>query len=71
MDHQALLNLWELEDMPACEKGMHFARAFLVAAGDGVNKLGTEEPADRITEITAAYMKMVNHGIDCDNCKEV
>lgn len=56
--------------MPACEEGMELARAFLISAGEGVNRLGVEEPADRISEITAAYMEMVNHGIDCDNCKE-
>jgi hypothetical protein len=71
MDHQNLLNLWKLEDMPACEEGMELARMFLITAGEGVDKLGTEEPADRITEINAAYMAMVNHGIGCDNCKEV
>jgi hypothetical protein len=29
VDAGALLNLWKLEDMPACDEGMELARAFL------------------------------------------
>lgn len=71
MDQKALLALWELDDIPACEVGMKLAQEFLVAAGEGVNRMGVEEPADRITELTAAYMAMIDHGADCDNCNEV
>jgi hypothetical protein len=71
MDRTALLALWDIEEMPACEEGMMLAQAFLESCGEGVNKLGTEDPSDRITDITDCYTAMVEHGIDCDSCKEV
>jgi hypothetical protein len=37
----------------------------------GVNRLGTEEPSDRITDLTACYMALVEHGEGCDNCNVV
>jgi hypothetical protein len=57
--------------MPACPEGMELAQAFLISAGEGVNRLGTEGPGDRITELRAAYMALVEHGEDCDSCNEV
>jgi hypothetical protein len=35
MDNQALLALWKLEEMPACEEGMMFAQAFLSVVEKG------------------------------------
>jgi len=32
--------------------------------------MGIEEPGDRITELTKAYMAMIDHGADCDDCNE-
>jgi hypothetical protein len=69
-DHQALLSLWNITEIPACEKGMKYAEAFLIAAGDGVNALGTEDPETRVQIVTEAYMELVTHGIDCDDCNE-
>jgi hypothetical protein len=71
IDNKALLALWKLEDMPACEEGMRLAQLFLESCGEGVNKLGTEEPSDRITDMTACYMALVEHGEGCDDCDEV
>ncbi|MBB5061241.1 hypothetical protein HDF16_005977 [Granulicella aggregans] len=70
MNYKKLLDLWEMDEMPACGEGMKLAEAFLIAAGEGVNRLGVEEPEDRITELTAAYMALVEHGDGCDNCNE-
>jgi hypothetical protein len=52
----------KLEEMPACDEGMRLAQAFLISCGEGVNRLGTEEPSDRITDLTACYMALVEHG---------
>jgi hypothetical protein len=71
MDDKALLALWKTDDMPACPEGMMLARAFLISCGEGVNRLGTEEPSDRITDMTACYMALVEHDDGCDNCHEV
>jgi hypothetical protein len=71
MDNKALLALWKLDEMPACPEGMKLAQAYLISCGEGVNRLGTEEPSDRITDLTACYMALVEHGEACDNCNEV
>jgi hypothetical protein len=55
MNNNALLALWSPEEMPACSEG----------------GLGTEDPSDRISDMNACYMAMVEHGIDCDSCNEV
>jgi hypothetical protein len=70
MNHKKLLDLWETDEMPACEEGMRLAQAFLVAAGEGVDRLGVEAPEDRLTELNAAYMALVEHGNGCDDCNE-
>ena len=57
--------------MPACPEGMMLAKAFLISCGEGVNRLGTEEPADRITDLTNCYMALVEHGEGCDDRQEV
>ena len=47
------------------------AQAYLISCGEGVNRLGTEEPLDRLNDIQACYMALVEHGEDCDSCNEV
>jgi hypothetical protein len=71
MNIEALLNLWNTDDFPACPEGMELARTFLIGCGQGVTLLGTEDPSDRITEITEAYATMVDHAGLCDDCKGV
>jgi hypothetical protein len=71
MNNKALPALWSAEDMPACPEGMTLAQAFLISCGEGVNRIGTEEPSDRITDLTTCYMALVEHGVGCDDCNEV
>jgi hypothetical protein len=71
IDRNALLALWKLEDIPACDEGMELARTFLESCGQGVDRLGIEEPADRISQIAASYTAMVEHGSGCEKCNEV
>ena len=71
IDRKGLLDLWNVVDMPACDVGMELATKFLESCGEGVDRLGVEEPSDRITEMSAAYMTLVEHGADCDYCTEV
>jgi hypothetical protein len=59
------------DDMPTCPERMMLAKAILISCGNGVKLLGTEEPSDRITDMTACYMALVEHGDKCDNCDEV
>jgi hypothetical protein len=51
MNRAALLRLWSMDEIPACDKGMELAQAFLVCAGEGVDRLGVEEPGDRLAEL--------------------
>jgi hypothetical protein len=40
IDREELLNLWKnIEDIPACEEGMEYAKAFLEVAGECVTSL--------------------------------
>jgi hypothetical protein len=71
IDRNALLALWRLEDIPACDVGMELAITFLESCGEGVDRLGCEEPADRITEITSSYTALVEHAADCEKCNKV
>jgi hypothetical protein len=41
-----------MEDIPACDEGIMLAQVFLESFGEGVNRLGIEEPGDRIADIT-------------------
>jgi hypothetical protein len=36
-----------------------------------LEKLGTEEPLDRLNDIKACYMALFEHGVDCDSPNEV
>jgi hypothetical protein len=71
LNRDKLLTLWDTEDLPACESGMQLAEAFLLSCAEAVNRFGEEEPADRITEITASYNAMVEHCDLCNHCKEI
>jgi hypothetical protein len=70
MDPKALLDLWKLDEIPACREGMMLAQAFLISCGRAVDRLGAKEPSDRITDITTCYMALVEHGDGCDRCNE-
>lgn len=70
VDQNAFLSLWKLDESPACDKGMELAKSFLVCAGEGVDRIGIEEPSDRLTELTSAYMALVEHAAGCDDCNE-
>jgi hypothetical protein len=70
IDPDALLNLWSLEEMPACDEGMMLARAFLESCGQGVARIGAEEAAYRLTDITDTYTMLVEHVSHCEKCRE-
>lgn len=59
IDGNALLALWDLKNIPACDVGMELAKMFLETCGEGVDRLGTEEAADRITP---NYGELHGHG---------
>ncbi|MBB5057460.1 hypothetical protein HDF16_002166 [Granulicella aggregans] len=56
VDRNALLSLWKLDEIPACDKGMELSQAFLVCAGEFVDRFGVKEPGYRLT---AAYMARI------------
>jgi hypothetical protein len=53
--------------MPACPEGMVLAQAYLVSCGEGVNRLGTEEPLDRLNDIQACYTPLIEQGEICES----
>ena len=68
LDRNALLALWKLDEMPACQTGLNLAYAFLESCGEGVSRLGVEDSADRMTELTINYLAMVEHVGECEDC---
>jgi hypothetical protein len=70
LNREKLLSLWDLEDMPECDAGMQLVEAFLVSCGEAVDRFGEEGPEDRLAQITASYMALVDHGNLCDDCNE-
>jgi hypothetical protein len=45
---------------------MILAVTYLETCTDGVDRVGGEELADRITQIAASYMAMIEHGSGCE-----
>jgi hypothetical protein len=70
IDSKALLALWKLEDIFVCDWGLELAHVFMESCGEGINRLGIENPAERIADITTCYMALVEHGEACDQCNE-
>jgi hypothetical protein len=55
IDRNALLNLWRLEELPACDKGMEHARAFLTSAGEAVSGIESHEPGLLLREFVVLF----------------
>ena len=68
---EALLSLWDMENMPACDEGMELARRFLEAAGECVNTLGKGRTSSSRASLLIAYNTMVVHGDSCEKCNRV
>lgn len=70
IDYEALLDLWDVRDIPACDEGMRLARSFLITCGEAVNWHGEENPVTRLAAIKADYLAMVEHKRRCEKCNE-
>jgi hypothetical protein len=66
----ALLSLWDMENMPACDEGMELARRFLEAAGECVSTLGRVRTSSSRNDLLWTYNAMVNHSDRCEKCNE-
>ena len=71
MDHQALLTLWNLEDMPGCDEAMERAREFLETAGEIVDTLGLDRTVELREELLSRLSRLMGHRAGCDKCNEV
>jgi hypothetical protein len=64
MDKTALLSLWKLDEIPACDEGMAFAQEFLESC---VAALETGNSAN----FNARFENYRRHQSECDKCNEV
>jgi hypothetical protein len=64
IDQNALLALWKLEDIPACDEGMALAHAFLTRC---VSALETGSPSN----FNARFESYRRHTHECEKCREV
>jgi hypothetical protein len=70
IDRNALLNLWRLEDIPACDEGMQLARSFLISAGEAVSMVDIHDPEHLRMEFNVQYDAFVRHCAECPKCNE-
>jgi hypothetical protein len=70
MDRDALLNLWRLEDIPACDEGLRLARSFLISAGEAVSQVNVNDPEHLRMEFNVQYDAFVRHCAECPKCNE-
>ena len=68
IDHKALLDLWDLDSIPMCDKGMELARSFLEACGDAVSNMGL---GTGTSQFMSRWKIMSDHASTCPNCLEL
>jgi hypothetical protein len=55
IDPSALLNLWSLEELPACDEGMEHARAFFTSAGEAVSSIENHDQRLLLREFVVLF----------------
>ena len=71
IDPSALLNLWSLEELPACDEGMEHARAFLTSAGEAVSNIENHDPRLLLREFVVLFRIFAVHSSTCPKCNQV
>jgi hypothetical protein len=71
IDLSALLNLWSLEELPACDEGMEHARAFLTCAGEAVSNIENHDPRLLLREFVVRFRIFAAHSAGCPKCNQV
>jgi hypothetical protein len=61
IDPSALLNLWNLEELSACNEGMEHARAFLTSAGEAVSSIENHDPRLLLREFVVLFRIFAAH----------
>jgi hypothetical protein len=70
IDPSALLNLWSLEELPACDEGMEHARAFLTSAGEAVSSIENHDPRLLLLESVVLFRIFAAHSATCPKCNQ-
>ena len=71
IDPSTLLNLWSLEELPACDEGMEHARAFLTSAGEAVSNIENRDPRSLLREFVVLFRIFAAHSATCPKCNQV
>jgi len=66
-----LLELWNLEEMPACDEGMELAELFIVRCLEAVAILDEAEAIPKRNAIIRAHKTFVEHRAACGKCNEI
>jgi hypothetical protein len=67
----ALLNLWSLEELPACDEGMEHARAFLTSAGEAVSNIEIHDPRLLLRKFVVLFRIFAAHSVTSPKCNQV
>jgi hypothetical protein len=66
-----LLELWNLEQMPACDEGMELAEHFIARALEAVNIHDEAEAIPKRNAIIRAHKVFTEHRGTCGKCNEI
>lgn len=70
MRTEALLELWNLEDIPACDEGMELAKSFLVSCGEAVEKADAVDTITLRSQFDFRFNRYAAHRAICPKCNE-
>jgi hypothetical protein len=68
---KALLSLWKVDQIPACDEGMELAREFLIACVRGVDRISVEDTLALRSDFIFRYSRFALHRETCPKCNEV
>jgi hypothetical protein len=66
-----LPELWNLEDLPACDEGMELAEAFITRCLEAVNSLDEAEAIPKRNAIIRTHKAFIEHRSSCPKCNEL
>jgi hypothetical protein len=71
LNSAALLKLWDLEDLAACDEGMELAKAFLTSCGRALECVGHCNTLTLRSDFHFRFSQYVAHRESCDKCNEM
>ena len=65
------IDVWNLENVPACDEGMKLAAEFMAACLRGVERVGAEQTLTLRGDFHFKYSRFAAHFEGCKKCSEM